>query len=40
MTQQSRNKLFLTGASGLLGRAIYDKFEAEQWDVYGVALTR
>ncbi|PNF25856.1 hypothetical protein B7P43_G11132 [Cryptotermes secundus] len=32
--------LFLTGASGLLGRAIYKKFITEGWVIYGTAYTR
>lgn len=33
-------RLFLTGASGLLGRAIYKKFVNEGWTVYGTAYSR
>jgi NAD(P)-dependent dehydrogenase (short-subunit alcohol dehydrogenase family) len=33
-------RLFLTGASGLLGRAIYTKFVNEGWTVYGTAYSR
>uniref|UniRef100_A0A1B6KPV6 Methionine adenosyltransferase 2 subunit beta n=1 Tax=Graphocephala atropunctata TaxID=36148 RepID=A0A1B6KPV6_9HEMI len=40
MTSKQKNKLFLTGASGLLGRAIYKKFESEGWNVYGTAFIR
>jgi NAD(P)-dependent dehydrogenase (short-subunit alcohol dehydrogenase family) len=37
----TRNKhLFLTGASGLLGRAIYKKFINEGWIIYGTAYAR
>jgi NADP-dependent 3-hydroxy acid dehydrogenase YdfG len=32
--------LFLTGASGLLGRAIYKKFITEGWVIYGTAYSR
>ncbi|RZF41833.1 hypothetical protein LSTR_LSTR005295 [Laodelphax striatellus] len=34
------NRLFLTGASGLLGRAIYQRFLENGWQVYGVAWSR
>uniref|UniRef100_A0A1B6GWV8 Methionine adenosyltransferase 2 subunit beta n=1 Tax=Cuerna arida TaxID=1464854 RepID=A0A1B6GWV8_9HEMI len=40
MTSQQKNKLFLTGASGLLGRALYKKFESEGWNIYGTAFVR
>jgi len=33
-------RLFLTGASGLLGRAVYKKFVNEGWTVYGTAYSR
>ncbi|GLH01795.1 Methionine adenosyltransferase 2 subunit beta [Gryllus bimaculatus] len=33
-------KLYLTGASGLLGRAVRTKFAEEGWTVYGTALNR
>nr|XP_018902195.1 PREDICTED: methionine adenosyltransferase 2 subunit beta-like [Bemisia tabaci] len=33
-------KVFLTGASGLLGRAIYKKFKSGGWDIQGTAFTR
>lgn len=33
-------RLFLTGASGLLGRAVYKKFRNEGWNVYGTAFSR
>ncbi|KAL1461068.1 hypothetical protein WDU94_012999 [Cyamophila willieti] len=34
------HKLYLTGASGLLGRAIFKKFQQEGWNVYGTAFSR
>ncbi|XP_054264145.1 methionine adenosyltransferase 2 subunit beta-like [Macrosteles quadrilineatus] len=40
MNSKPKTKVFLTGASGLLGRAIKARFEQEGWVVYGVALTR
>ncbi|XP_067012414.2 methionine adenosyltransferase 2 subunit beta [Anabrus simplex] len=39
MTHQSK-KLLLTGASGLLGRAIYKRFHREGWDILGTAFSR
>ncbi|KDR17569.1 methionine adenosyltransferase 2 subunit beta-like isoform X1 [Zootermopsis nevadensis] len=33
-------RLFLTGASGLLGRAVYKRFANEGWTVYGTAYSR
>lgn len=33
-------RLFLTGASGLLGRAVYKTFLNEGWTVYGTAYSR
>jgi len=36
----ANKRLFLTGASGLLGRAIYKKFVNEGWTVYGTAYSR
>lgn len=35
-----QKKLFLTGASGLLGRAVYKQFVDSNWVVYGTAFTR
>lgn len=35
-----QKKLFLTGASGLLGRAVHNKFLDSKWIVYGTAFTR
>ncbi|PSN53758.1 Methionine adenosyltransferase 2 subunit beta [Blattella germanica] len=36
----SNKRLFLTGASGLLGRAIFKKFKNEGWTIYGTAFSR
>ncbi|XP_075222190.1 methionine adenosyltransferase 2 subunit beta-like [Lycorma delicatula] len=39
MVQQEK-RVFLTGASGLLGRAVHSTFLADGWIVYGVAFSR
>lgn len=33
-------KVLVTGASGLLGRAVVTEFQKHSWDVLGLALTR
>lgn len=40
MANKSEKRLFLTGASGLLGRAIHRTFKDAGWIVYGTSLTR
>ena len=36
----TNRSLLLTGASGLLGRALYAYFSSKEWDVTGVAFSR
>ena len=38
MTKES--KVIVTGASGLLGTAVYDAFRAAGWDTIGLARSR
>ncbi|XP_047110685.1 methionine adenosyltransferase 2 subunit beta-like isoform X1 [Schistocerca piceifrons] len=33
-------RVFLTGASGLLGRSVYQKFSEQNWTVFGTAFSR
>lgn len=40
MADKIERKLFLTGASGLLGRSIHRTFKEAGWTVFGVSLSR
>ena len=40
MDSKTEKRLLLTGASGLLGRAIYRTFKEAGWTVYGTSLSR
>jgi nucleoside-diphosphate-sugar epimerase len=37
---KDKKRVLVTGATGLLGRAVVKAFEGAQWDVLGLGLSR